>query len=107
VHTEPSPAAEQELRYRVRELTRQRRTWKKAAEIVREVNQLTGGWGNYFALGHCQRSFRQMNHFIAHRLRQWLWRKHGNPSGKYQRWTDRELPTAYGLYQLPGTYTSG
>ena len=104
VHTEPSPAAEQELRYRVRELTRQKRTWKKAAAVIREVNQVIRGWGNYFALGHYQRSFRQMNHFIAHRLRQWLWRKHGNPSGKYQRWTDQKLTTAYGLYQMPSTY---
>ena len=104
VHTEPSPAAEQELRYRVRELTRQKRTWKKAAAVIREVNQVIRGWGNYFALGHYQRSFRQMNHFISHRLRQWLWRKHGNPSGKYQRWPDQKLTTAYGLYQLPSTY---
>ena len=30
----------------------------------------------------------QMNNFIAHRLRQWLWRKHGNPVGKYERWPE-------------------
>ena len=42
-----------------------------------------------------------MNHFIAHRLRQWLWRKHGNASGKFQRWPNRVLFETYGLYQLP------
>ncbi len=41
-----------------------------------------------------------MNHFIGGRLRQWLWRKHGNPVGKYQRWPDRDLFAKYGLYQL-------
>ena len=104
VHTEPRPAAEQALRDRVRELTRQKTTWRRTAAVVREINQVTRGWGNYFALGHHQRSFRQMNHFIAQRLRQWLWRKHGNPCGKYQRWTDSTLNTAYGLYQMPSTY---
>lgn len=100
VYTEPSPAAEQALRNRVRELTRRPTTWKATGEIVREINQVTRGWGNYFAHANYHRSFRQMNHFIAHRLRQWLWRKHGNPEGKYERWTDRELFATYGLYKL-------
>ncbi len=103
VHTEPSAGAEQALRDRVRELTRRPTTWRATGEVVREINQVTRGWSNYFALAHHHRSFGQMNHFIAHRLRQWLWRKHGNPSGKYQRWPDRELFTTYGLYHLPAT----
>jgi len=103
VHTEPSPAAEQALRDRVRELTRRPTTWKATEEVVREINQVTRGWSNYFALAHHHRSFKQMNYFIAHRLRQWLWRKHGNPSGKYERWTTGALFATYGLYHLPTT----
>lgn len=103
VHTEPSPAAEQALRDRVHELTRRHTTWRATGEVVREINQVTRGWSNYFALAHYHRSFGQMNHFIALRLRQWLWRKHGNPSGKYKRWPNRELFTTYGLYHLPTT----
>jgi group II intron reverse transcriptase/maturase len=103
VHTEPSPAAEQRLRKRVRDLTRRPTTWRATGEVVREINQATRGWSNYFALAHHHRSFGQMNHFIAHRLRQWLWRKHGNPAGKYQRWPNHELFATYGLYHLPTT----
>ena len=91
VHTEPSPAAEQELRNRIRELTRRSTTWKEYAAAVREINRVTRGWGNYFALAHYHRSFKQMNYFVAHRLRQWLWRKHGNAIGKYSRWPDCAL----------------
>ena len=101
VHTAPSPAAEQALRDRVRELTRRPTTWRASGEVVREINQVTRGWSNYFALAHCQRSFGQMNHFIAHRLRQWLWRKHGNRSGKYKHWPNRKLFDSYGLYEMP------
>jgi len=101
VRTEPSPAAEQALRDRVRELTRRPTTWRETGKVVREINQVTRGWGNYFALGHYHRSFGQMNRFIAHRLRQWLWRKHGNPTGKYKRWPDRVLVQTHGLYQMP------
>jgi len=100
VHTEPSPAAEQAMRESVRELTRRHTTWRAPQEVVREINQVTRGWGNYFAIGHNRRSFRQMNHFVFHRFRQWLWRKHGNPTGKFKRWTDETLRDNYGLYQL-------
>ena len=103
VHTEPSPAAEQALRDRVRELTGHHTTYKETGKIVREINQVTRGWGHYFALANCHRSFWQMNDFIAHRLRQWLWRKHGNPPGKYERWPSRDLFAAYGLHQLRTT----
>jgi RNA-directed DNA polymerase len=104
VHTEPSPAAEQALRDRVRELTGRSTTWRAPQEVVREINQVTRGWGNYFALNHYQRSFRQMNHFIAHRMRKWLWRKHGNPCGMFERWPDGALIKTYGLHPLPTAY---
>ena len=104
MHTEPSPAAEQALRDRMRELTGHHTTWKETGEVVREMNQRTRGWGNYFALANCHRCFGQMNDFIAHRLRQWLWRKHGHPAGKYERWPSRELVAAYGLYRLRTTF---
>jgi RNA-directed DNA polymerase len=100
VHTEPTPTAEQGLRDRVRELTRRHTTWRSADEVVREINQVSRGWGNYFALAHCHRSFGQMNDFIAHRLRQWLWRKHGSPLGKYQRWPSCDLFQIHGLRRL-------
>jgi RNA-directed DNA polymerase len=101
VHTEPSPAAEQALRKRMCELTRRCTTWRAPQEVVREINQVSRGWGNYFALGNYHRNYRQMNYFIAHRFRQWLWRKHGNASGKFERWTSSMLCKTYGLYQLP------
>ena len=71
------------------------------SEVVAEINQVTRGWGQYFALAHYQRSFQQMNHFIAHRLRQWLWHKHGNPAGKYKRWPNRVLTENCGPLQTP------
>jgi RNA-directed DNA polymerase len=101
VHIEPSPAAEQALRDKVHDLTRRELTWRDPVEVVRELNPVIRGWGNYFALAHYRQSFRQMNHYVGHRLRQWLWRKHGNPEGKYERWTDHILRTTYKLHVLP------
>jgi RNA-directed DNA polymerase len=104
VHTVPSPAAEQALRDRMRALTRRTTTWRATSDVVRAINQVTRGWGNYFALAHYHRSFRAMDDFIAHRLRQWLWRKHGNPLKKYQRWPSWLLHETYGLDPLPRSW---
>jgi hypothetical protein len=90
VHTEPSPAAEQALPTGCAN-SHGAPPHGERRGVVREINQMTRGWGNYFALAHYHRSFGEMNHLIALRLRQWLWRKHGNPSGKYQRWPDHAL----------------
>ena len=105
VHVEPSPAAEQGLRDRVRELTWSSTTWKRSEEVVRKVNEVTRGWGNYFAVGHPYRSFKALNDFVAHRLRQWLWRKHGSPIKKYQRWPTTLLHNTYGLHAMTPRWT--
>jgi group II intron reverse transcriptase/maturase len=104
-HVEPSSRAMQELRNRVRALTRRTCTWKDKEAVIAEINQVTRGWGNYFALAHYHRIFRQMNGFTANRVRQWLWRKHGNASGKYRRWPDYKLFLSHGLYELPTRVT--
>ncbi|MBV9129332.1 MAG: group II intron reverse transcriptase/maturase [Verrucomicrobia bacterium] len=101
VHIEPSAAAEQRLRNRLREITQRSMTLKAACEVVAEINEITVGWGNYFALGHYHRSFGQMNHFMAQRLRQWLRCKHRKKWGKYHCWPNHTLFSEYGLYRLP------
>jgi RNA-directed DNA polymerase len=105
VHIEPGPRAEQSLRDRVRELTRFGTAGQTAAEVVEKINELTRGWGQYFALGNCKRSFWQMNHFVSHRFRQWLWRKHGSCEAKYIKWPDAILREEYALYKLHTAWT--
>ncbi len=101
VRTEPSAAARQALRDRVRELTQRRSTWRDQSEVVREINQVTRGWSNYFALAHYQHSFKQANNYVATRLCRWMWRKHGNNTREYKRWPDKTLFETYGLFKMP------
>ena len=100
---EVDPEVAEALRDEVRSLTRRHTTSKTTEEVVGEINQVTRGWGNYFALAHCSRSFGTMNWFIAHRLRQWLWRKHGSRHAKYERWPTDALFREYGLRPLQTT----
>ncbi len=59
VHTEPSAKSRQHLRGQVRELTRRVTTWQATPQVVKEVNLVIRGWGNYFALGHYGHIFAQ------------------------------------------------
>jgi RNA-directed DNA polymerase len=103
VHVTPSPGAEQALRERIRAMTHHWTTWKDTTEVVREINQASRGWAQYFAASHHARSFRQMNHFIAERLRRWLRKKH-RTAGRYERWPDDVLHETYGLERMANTW---
>jgi group II intron reverse transcriptase/maturase len=100
VHLRPSRGAEQTLRDRVRLLTLRRTTGRNPHELVQEINQTVRGWAQYFAFGQHNRSFVQMNRFIADRVRRWLWRKHKKPPEQHQRWSEEVLVQQYGLYRL-------
>jgi RNA-directed DNA polymerase len=99
VHVCPSPEAEQSLRDRIREMTHHETAWKDPAELVGEINRVSRGWGQYFAASHHARSFRQLSHFIAERVRRWLRNKH-QTEGMYERWPDEVLHETYGLERL-------
>ena len=101
VHAEVSDRNRQIFRDRIRGMLNRTTTWRPATEVIKEVNRSAQGWGNYFAYAHSWEAMGKMNHFLAHRLRQWLWRKHGNPSGKYKRWPDSALYAQYRLYKFP------
>ena len=99
VHVCPSPAAEQALREKIRGMTHHETTWKDPADLVGEINQVTRGWAQYFAASHHARSFRQLSHFVAERVRRWLRSKH-HTEGMYERWPDEVLHGTYGLERL-------
>jgi len=101
VHTEASSKSCQAFRDQIRSILNRTTTWRRTPDIVHEVNQKIQGWSNYFVLANHHRRFRKTNYFLAHRLRQWLWRKHGNRSGKYEKWPDELLFEKYKLYKLP------
>jgi group II intron reverse transcriptase/maturase len=101
VHTSPRPAAQQSLRDRIRTMTQRWTRGRNPHVLVREINQVTRGWEQYFATGHYTRTFKRMNYFIAERMRYWFWRKHDKPSDRYERWSDEVLVKYYGLHRLP------
>ena len=73
------------------------------ADVVRALNPILRGWGNYFALGNSSRHFSQMDMYAAEQVYLFLSRKHGKSGrGWATRWAHVDL-YALGLYRLSGT----
>ena len=103
----PSPKAMNRVRARIRELTdRQRRAgMKDIREVVRDLNPVLRGWGNYFRTGNASLKFRQMDRYVTERLVRLVDRGH---RARQRAFVNRTWPAArfvkeFGLHQLAGT----
>jgi RNA-directed DNA polymerase len=45
---------------------------KPLIEVIKEINQITSGWKNYFAYGYPRKVFRDVNHFTRRRFQSFL-----------------------------------
>ena len=101
IGTRPSKQSIQNATARISELTARQMTLLEADEVVRRLNRLLRGWGNYFCLGPVSRAYRAVDAHTVHRLRQWLRRKHKVSGRGYARYSDKYLYERLGLVCLP------
>lgn len=71
LNTIPSKKAMKRIRERLIEKTNS--SYKvRLNGIIEEINQITRGWKNYFNYGYPRKSFRDVNHFMRCRFKQFL-----------------------------------
>ena len=77
---------------RIERMKRKIRAWFDRAlvrpwdQIVRRVNRMLEGWGNYFSYGTCERAYRAIDIYTCERARKALRRRHGHGSRGRNRW---------------------
>jgi RNA-directed DNA polymerase len=101
----PSQRSMQRVRQRVKERTgRNRNGVKDVGVIVRELNPILRGWGNYFRTGNAAAKFVGLDRYVVDRLRGFLVKRKGRHlrPGESVRWT-REPFEGLGLCRLRGT----
>lgn len=77
--------------------------WRSLPEVIRELNPVLRGWGDYFAAGNSWRQFPALDSYGQERLLLFLSKKHGQRGrGWGERWRPIDLRAA-GLYPLSGT----
>jgi len=73
-------------------------------ELIAELTPLLRGWGNYFRTGNAADEFREIDRYVAWRLKRLLIKRKGRNlrAGEAAAWTDDWL-VDLGLHRLRGT----
>src|SRR6266545_1254027 len=105
LHRWPSQRSMKRIRGKIKACTgRNRTSVRDIREVIRELNPILRGWGNYFRTGNAADKFVQIDRYVAWRLRRLLIRRHGRNlrAGQVERWTSEWL-WGLGLHRLMGT----
>jgi hypothetical protein len=98
--TAPSMKSIKRLRERVHDETTKRWNATTPESRVDQLNPLLRGWANYFSQGPVRPIYRQLDDYIARRLRIWLRRRSGKRGTGYRQYSDQYLYEKLGLIRL-------
>ena len=101
----PSQRSMKRIRQRVKELTgRHRNGVRDVRVLIRDLNPVLRGWGNYFRTGNAAHKFNQLDTYVWGRLNGFLTKRKGRSlrAGESGVWT-RDFFQAHGLHRLRGT----
>ena len=104
LHRWPSQKAMKRLREKINHRTSRSRVGTDVRVVIKDLNPILRGWGNYFGTGNAAGKFVQIDRYVAWRLKRLLIKKRGRNlrAGQADQWT----PTWFreqGLHQLMGT----
>lgn len=101
----PSVRSMKRVRERVRNLTDRR--WQgveDVREVIRNLNPVLRGWGNYFRTGNAAHKFNQVDNYVWWRLKRFMIKRKGRNlrAGQAERWT-HDFFHSLKLHRLRGT----
>ncbi len=105
LHRWPSARAMKRIREKVKARTGRNRVGiKDVRELIADLNPLLRGWGNYFRTGNAADKFRQVDRYVAWRLKRLLVKRKGRNlrAGEAAAWTE-DWFVGLGLHRLLGT----
>jgi len=104
LHRWPAQRAMQRIRSRVKERTHRSRCHADIRDVIKSLNPVLRGWGNYFRTGNAAKRFNQLDGYVWRRLLALLIARKGRHLKPKQvpRW-DRDYFYRLGLHRLRGT----
>jgi group II intron reverse transcriptase/maturase len=105
LHRWPSVRSMKRIRERVKKLTgRNRQGAKDVRVLIRDLNPVLRGWGNYFRTGNAAKKFNAIDSYVWRRLKGFKVKRKGRHlrAGEAQQW-DEDFFVALGLHRLRGT----
>jgi RNA-directed DNA polymerase len=68
--------------------------------VVARLNRILDGWRNYFSYGSLRKAYRGLDHYVGHRARRFLTRRHKVSTRGTGRFSDEALFGASGIRRL-------
>jgi group II intron reverse transcriptase/maturase len=104
LHRWPSQRSMTRIRQRVKDLTPRSRCHADPREVIRELNPVLRGWGQYFRTGNAADKFTEIDRYVTWRLKRLRVKRKGRhlKPGEARRWTPSYFH-ALGLCKLSGT----
>jgi len=101
---QPSRRAMKQIRRKVRETTPRGRCHADLRAVIKDLNPILQGWGQYFRTGNAARSFNQIDTYVYERLRRLRVQRAGRQleARVVTTWT-RDYFHNLGLHRLRGT----
>jgi hypothetical protein len=99
----PSPRAMASIKANVRERTARRRASWPLEEVVKDLNPVLRGWGNYFRYGNSTRKFQTLDAYVHMRLARLASTKYGLHGFNWTTHFTYGWLSELGIYRLTGT----
>jgi len=103
----PSRRAMNSLRDKIRAITDRRRCArvKDVREIIKQLNPVLRGWGNYFRTGNASAKFNAIDSYVRMRVCRVMERRGGQRRPNFRRkdWPHSRFVEEHGLHKLLGT----
>ena len=102
---EPSAKSMKSIKGKIKAITARRRTCMPLGRIVKELNRVVRGWGNYFHYGYSHRKIKKVRFYLEESLRSHLRYRHKlkNRGAVYKRFSWHYLYKHLNLYKMPTT----
>jgi hypothetical protein len=100
----PSQRSMRRIRPRVKELTPPSAQHRDLRDVIKEIDPVVRGWGQYFQTGNASKQFVQIDRYVVNRLRTLRRKRKGRhlKAGELRTWT-RAAFEDLGLCRLRGT----
>ena len=78
---------------------------KDIREVIRDLNPVLRGWGNYYRTGNASQKFQQIDRYVHERLLGLMRNRGGWRRAPIRRsdWPQKRFVKEHGLYRLLGT----
>jgi RNA-directed DNA polymerase len=78
---------------------------KDIREVIRDLNPVLRGWGNYFRTGNASTKFQQIDRYVRERLVRLLAKRGGDRRKPFnpREWPHERFVKDHGLHKLLGT----